>query len=179
MMPGTEARITDPQGVSIAPDGTTVGELEVRGLWVTTRYLTAEESEGRFNGGWLRTGDIATMEPDGYIRIVDRSKDLIKSGGEWISSIELEGHIRLDPSVEDVAVVGLPSHRWDERPVAFVVPKDPATPPTLEEIHAQLDGLVARWWLPDAVIIVEALPQTSVGKIDKRALRDRPRIVLD
>lgn len=179
MMPGTEARLTDLDGVPIPPDGATVGELEVRGLWVTTSYLTPEESEGRFNDGWLRTGDTATMEPDGYLRIVDRSKDLIKSGGEWISSIELEGHIRLHPGVEDVAVVGVPSQRWDERPVAFVVPTNPASPPTLEDIHAHLDGLVVRWWLPDAAVVIDSLPQTSVGKIDKRALRALPGPVLD
>lgn len=179
MIPGTEARITDPEGRPLEPGTAAVGELEVRGLWITDRYLTTEESDGRFNDGWLRTGDMATMERDGYLRIVDRAKDLIKSGGEWISSIQLEAHIRLHEGVEDVAVVGVPSRRWDERPVAVLVPTDPDAPPSADELRRHLDGRVARWWIPDHVVVVDALPQTSVGKIDKRTLRDRLDLELD
>jgi fatty-acyl-CoA synthase len=178
MIPGVEGRITDEQGAPVPCDGVTVGELEVRGPWVISEYFGDEGTE-RFNDGWLRTGDMGLMEPDGYLRIVDRSKDLVKSGGEWISSLQLEAAIRHHPGVADVAVVGVPSRRWDERPVAVIVPRDPVDAPGLDSIHEHLEGLVARWWLPDRVIIVEALPLTSVGKTDKRAIRARIDLELE
>jgi fatty-acyl-CoA synthase len=111
------------------------------------------------------------MEPDGYFRIVDRAKDLVKSGGEWISSVELEGHLLAHPRVRDAAVVGLPHPRWDERPVAVIVPTNPAEPPDLEDVRTFLRGRVATWWLPDAVVHVDDLPKTSVGKLDKKVMR--------
>jgi fatty-acyl-CoA synthase len=178
VIPGVEGRIIDEAGSPTPKDGVTIGELEVRGPWVISEYF-GEEGIGRFNDGWLRTGDMATMEPDGYLHIVDRSKDLVKSGGEWISSLQLEAAIRQHPGVADVAVVGLPSRRWDERPVAVIVPRDPHAPPDLLSIRKHLGGRVARWWFPDRVLVVEELPLTSVGKTDKRAIRARIDLELD
>lgn len=178
VIPGVEGRITDEAGSPVPQDGVTVGELEVRGPWIITEYFGEEGSE-RFNDGWLRTGDMAAVEPDGYLRIVDRSKDLVKSGGEWISSLQLEAAIRHHPGVKDVAVVGVPSIRWDERPVAVIVPRQESSPPDLESIHEHLTGRVARWWLPDRVVIVRELPLTSVGKTDKRAIREQLDVELE
>ncbi len=168
--PGLEARITDEDGAVLANDGTSVGELEVRGPWIASAYYEVDTPE-KFNDGWLRTGDMATMEADGYFRIVDRAKDLVKSGGEWISSVELEGELLAHPKVADAAVVGMPHPKWDERPVAVIVPQDPADPPSLEELHVFLAGRVARWWFPDAVVCVDEIAKTSVGKLDKKVLR--------
>jgi fatty-acyl-CoA synthase len=175
---GLEARITDPDGAPLPTDGAAVGELEVRGPWIASGYYGVEAAD-RFNDGWLRTGDVAWMEADGYFRIVDRAKDLVKSGGEWISSVELEGHLLAHPGIADAAVVGVPSRRWDERPVAVIVPVDPSAPPTLQDVRAFLEDRVARWWLPDALEVVEEIPKTSVGKLDKRGLRDHLDLVLD
>lgn len=168
--PGLELRITDEAGNVLPADGTTVGEIEVRGPWIASAYYEADAPE-KFNDGWLRTGDMATLEPDGYFRIVDRAKDLVKSGGEWISSVELEGELLAHPKVSDAAVIGLPHPKWDERPVAVIVAKDPTDPPTLEELHAFLEGRVAKWWFPDAVAMVDEIAKTSVGKLDKKVLR--------
>jgi fatty-acyl-CoA synthase len=168
---GLEARIVGPDGESLPWDGTAVGELEVRGPWIASAYYEAPGSENRFHEGWLRTGDMAQMERDGHFRIVDRAKDLVKSGGEWISSVELEGLLLGHPGVADAAVVGVRSRAWDERPVAVIVPRGAA--PTLESVRDFLAGKVAKWWLPDAVVLVEEIPKTSVGKIDKKALRDQ------
>jgi fatty-acyl-CoA synthase len=169
---GLAARITDEHGRAVRWDGRSVGELEVRGPWIASGYYGVDAPD-RFNDGWLRTGDVAAMEPDGYFRIVDRAKDLVKSGGEWISSVELEGHLLAHPEVADAAVVGVASARWDERPVAVVVPSDPGAPPTLESIRSFLLDRVAKWWLPDALEVVEEIPKTSVGKLDKKVLRSQ------
>ena len=168
--PGLEARIIDADGAEVTRDGTSVGELVVRGPWIASAYYEVD-ADDRFHDGWLRTGDVAVMEPDGYFRIVDRSKDLVKSGGEWISSVELEGELLAHPAVADAAVVGLPHPRRDERPVAVIVPANPDAPPTLDDLHAFLTGRVARWWFPDAVVLVDEIPKTSVGKLDKKVLR--------
>ena len=178
IVPGVEARLTDDDGRPVAADGIAVGELEVRGPWIISEYF-GEDASDRFNDGWLRTGDMATMEPDGFLRIVDRSKDLVKSGGEWISSLQLEAAIRSHPEVADVAVVGVASRRWDERPVAVLVPRDPERPPDLGSLHTHLADLVARWWLPDMLVLVDALPLTSVGKVDKRTIRSSLDLELD
>ena len=178
IVPGIEARIVDESGELVEADGRRIGELEVRGPWVVTEYF-GEDAHERFHDGWLRTGDMSVMEPDGYLRIVDRSKDLVKSGGEWISSIQLESLLRRHPGIADVAVVAAPSRRWDERPVAVVVPSDPASPPDLASVHAFLADDVARWWLPDAVVHLEVLPLTSVGKVDKRTIRASLDLQLD
>jgi fatty-acyl-CoA synthase len=167
---GLEARITAPDGTELPWDGVTVGELECRGPWVATAYYEDPALGEKFHDGWLRTGDMAVMEPDGYFTIVDRAKDLIKSGGEWISSLELESAILAHPDVREVAVVGVRSVRWDERPVAVVVPVDGAVPDTAQ-LREFLTGRVAKWWLPDDVVAVRELPRTSVGKLDKKVLR--------
>lgn len=169
---GLEARIVGDSGEVLPWDGESVGELEVRGPWIASGYYNDETSSDKFRDGWLRTGDMAAMEPDGYFKIVDRSKDLVKSGGEWISSVELEGEILAHPQVKDAAVVGIKSRKWDERPVAVVVPAG-TDKPTLESIREFLAGRVAKWWLPDAVIHVDEIPKTSVGKIDKKEIRTR------
>jgi len=176
---GLEMRICDDEDRELPWDGESVGELEVRGPWIASSYYPGSDpseadraaTEAKFHHGWLRTGDVAYAEPDGYFRIVDRSKDLVKSGGEWISSVELEGHILAHPGVADAAVVGVPHPKWDERPVAAIVPEDPADAPDLASINAFLSGRVAKWWLPDQVVIVDEIPKTSVGKLDKKVLR--------
>ena len=169
---GLEARIVK-DGAELAWDGVTVGELEVRGPWIASEYFEDDTSGDKFDDGWLRTGDMASMEHDGYFRIVDRAKDLVKSGGEWISSVELEGHLLGHPDIADAAVVGIRSKRWDERPVAVVVPRNGVTPPDIESVRAFLAPKVAKWWLPDDVVIVDEIPKTSVGKLDKKMLRDQ------
>ena len=168
IFPGLEARIVGADGVDLPWDGACVGELECRGPWVATEYHGGMPE--KFHDGWLRTGDMACMEPDGYFRIVDRSKDLVKSGGEWISSVELEGACLAHPAVREAAVVGVPSQKWDERPVV-VVALHPDEELTLDELRDFLTGRVAKWWLPDELILVGDVAKTSVGKYDKKALR--------
>jgi len=175
---GLQARVTDDRGRALPTDGVAVGELEVRGPWIASGYYGVE-ADDRFNHGWLRTGDMAYMERDGYFRIVDRAKDLVKSGGEWISSVELEGHLLAHPKVADAAVVAVPSKRWDERPVAVLVATDPADPPTLEDVREFLLDRVAKWWLPDAIELLAEIPKTSVGKLDKKRMRAQLDLVLD
>jgi fatty-acyl-CoA synthase len=165
---GLEARIVGDDGAPLPWDGASVGELECRGPWVATDYWGGASE--KFRDGWLRTGDMAVMDADGYFRIVDRSKDLVKSGGEWISSVELEGEVLAHPAVREAAVVGVRSLKWDERPVVAVALEDGASL-TLEELRAFLTGRVAKWWLPDDVVVVPEVPRTSVGKYDKKALR--------
>jgi fatty-acyl-CoA synthase len=171
---GLEARIVDDGDEPLPWDGESVGELEVRGPWIASAYYRDDDgSEAKFHDGWLRTGDMAYMEPDGYFRIVDRAKDLVKSGGEWISSVELEGHVLAHPDVAEAAVVGVASRKWDERPVVTIVAEDGRPHPTLDELRAFLSDRVPRWWLPDHVVVVDEIPKTSVGKLDKRRLRDQ------
>jgi fatty-acyl-CoA synthase len=172
ILPGLEMRIVSDEGVAQPRDGASVGEIEIRGPWIASAYYNDSSSDEKFHDGWLRTGDMAHMEPDGYFRIVDRAKDLVKSGGEWISSVELEGMLLAHPKVRDAAVVGCVSKKWDERPVAVVVPED-GSEPTLEDVRDFLAPLVAKWWLPDEVVLVDEIPKTSVGKIDKKVLRDQ------
>jgi fatty-acyl-CoA synthase len=168
IFPGLEARIMDEDGAELPWDGESVGELECRGPWVATDYHGGMPE--KFHDGWLRTGDMACMESDGYFRIVDRSKDLVKSGGEWISSVELEGACVAHPAVREAAVVGLPSKKWDERPVAVVALHEGSSL-TLDGLRDFLTGRVAKWWLPDDVVIVDEVAKTSVGKYDKKAIR--------
>jgi fatty-acyl-CoA synthase len=166
---GLEARICHPDTGEVLPwDGESVGELECRGPWIATDYHRS--APDRFHDGWLRTGDMAAMEPDGVFRIVDRSKDLVKSGGEWISSVELEGECLAHPAVREAAVVGVPSTRWDERPVVVAALHDGAAL-SLAELREFLAGRVAKWWLPDELVLVDEVAKTSVGKYDKKALR--------
>jgi fatty-acyl-CoA synthase len=170
IFPGIELRICGPGGEELPWDGKQAGEIEVRGPWIASDYYHDESSAEKFHDGWLRTGDMAVVEPDGYFKIVDRAKDLVKSGGEWISSVDLEGAILAHPLVRDAAVVGLPSKKWDERPVAVIVAIGGESP-TLESIHEFLAPNFAKWWLPDEVVIVDEIPKTSVGKIDKKTIR--------
>ena len=149
------------------------GELEVRGPWVAARYYNAPETVQRWTeDGWFKTGDVATMDDEGIIKIVDRAKDLVKSGGEWISSVDIENTLMGHPAVKEAAVVGVPHPKWQERPVAVVVLKDGAAA-TAEELRAFLAQTFAKWQLPDAFVFVEAIPRTSVGKFKKTALREQ------
>jgi len=148
-----------------------VGEFEVRGPWVTASYY-GDDTPERFHDGWLRTGDVGTVDDRGYLTITDRTKDVIKTGGEWISSVELENEVMAHPGVFEAAVIGVPDPRWDERPLVVVVPAEGADPKA-SEIVEFLSGRVARWWLPERWAFVEELPKTSVGKFDKKVLRSR------
>ena len=169
VLAGLEARIVDESGDPVPWDGTTVGELEVRGPWVATAYLGIG-APSTFHDGWLRTGDMAAMEHDGYFKIVDRAKDLVKSGGEWISSVELEGACLAHPAIREAAVVGVRSEKWDERPVV-VASLTTGSSLTLAELREFLRGRVAKWWLPDDLLVVDDVAKTSVGKYDKKVLR--------
>jgi fatty-acyl-CoA synthase len=171
-LPGVEIRIVDDAGRELPWDGTSVGELQVRGPWVVGSYYNDERSAAAFQDGWFKTGDVAAIDGDGYVQITDRAKDVIKSGGEWISSVELENAIMAHPQVLEAAVIGLPHERWQERPLACVVAK-PGQQLTKEAIMRHLKERVAKWCLPEDVVFVEALPKTSVGKFAKRDLRER------
>ena len=171
---GVEMRIVDPETLEEKPwDGETSGELQVRGPWVIREYYNDSRSPESFTpDGWLRTGDVATVDRYGMIRLVDRSKDVIKSGGEWISSVDLENELMAHPKVAEAAVIGVPHSRWQERPLACVVLKQGETA-TADELLAFLDDRVVRWWMPDAVEFIDEVPKTSTGKFSKKDLRDR------
>jgi fatty-acyl-CoA synthase len=156
-------------------DGHAVGELQVAGPWVAGGYFRVDGDGSFTDDGWLRTGDLATIDGDGYLRLVDRMKDLIKSGGEWISSVALETAIASHPDVVEVAVIARPDPRWVERPAAYVVLRD-GSAATAEELLRHLTPLVARWWLPDEFVFLATLPKTGTGKLSKSALRDATRI---
>jgi fatty-acyl-CoA synthase len=167
---GVELRLADLVTGELLPhDGTSVGELELRGPWVTSSYLDGVGAD-RFVDGWLRTGDIGSVDELGYVRLTDRAKDVIKSGGEWISSVELENAIAGHPDVLEAAVIGVPDPRWDERPCAMVVPV-PGCDLTPADLREWLVGRVAKWWIPERWVIAKSIPKTSVGKIDKKAMR--------
>ena len=171
---GVDIRIVDTAGEELPWDGKTMGELQARGPWVAKGYYNDPRSSQSFADGWLRTGDVATIDSEGYIQIMDRTKDLVKSGGEWISSVDLENAIMAHPKVAEAAVVGVFHPKWQERPLACVA----ALPEYRDQITKQeiLDFLatrVAKWWLPDDVVFIDAVPKTSVGKFNKRALREQ------
>ncbi len=168
-----EARIVGPLGEPLPSDGKSVGELEVRGPWITATYLgDAEPDPEKFRDGWLRTGDVGTLSADGYLTLTDRAKDVIKSGGEWISSVELENALMGHPAVLEACVVGVPDDKWGERPLATVVLKEGHTA-TIEELRGFLGDKMARWQLPERWAFIEAVPRTSVGKFDKKVVRAR------
>ena len=169
VMAGVELRLVDDSGAALPWDGEAVGEIQVRGPWITGAYHLDDDPE-KFMDGWLRTGDVATALPNGFLQITDRSKDVIKSGGEWISSVELENTLMAHPSVFEAAVVAVPDERWDERPLACVVLRPDATA-TPDELNAFLADKVAKWWLPERWTFIESVPKTSVGKFDKKVLR--------
>jgi fatty-acyl-CoA synthase len=171
--PLMEVRILDPEGEELPWDGEARGELQVRGPWVAAEYYNDDRSAESFTtDGWLRTGDVATITPEGYIRLVDRTKDVVKSGGEWISSVELENEIMAHPKVKEAAVIGIPDERWGERPLACVVP-EPGAELDADEVRDFLEGRVARWWVPERVEFIEEIPKTSVGKFSKKTLREQ------
>jgi fatty-acyl-CoA synthase len=171
--PTVELRLMADDGTELPWDGETVGELEARGPWVAASYFEPEDraNEEKFHDGWLRTGDVGRIYPDGTLEIVDRTKDLVKSGGEWISSVELERALASHPAVLESAVVAIPHERWGERPAALVVLSQEGSA-TAEELKEHLSTRVASWQVPDLIEFVTELPKTGVGKIDKRRLRD-------
>jgi fatty-acyl-CoA synthase len=173
--PLVEIRARGDDGELVPWDGETMGELEVRGPWVASAYYDSPESADRFtDDGWFRTGDIVTIERDGWFTICDRAKDVIKSGGEWISSVALENALMAHPAVAEAMVVGLPHPEWDERPLACVVRREgTAAPSSPDDLLAHLAPHFPKWWLPSAVEFVDALPRTSVGKLDKKEMRQR------
>jgi len=175
MVAGVDMRIVDDSGKIQPWDGKSVGEIQVRGPWVTSGYYNNPSGAAQFtDDGWFRTGDVAAIDPEGYIQITDRTKDLIKSGGEWISSVDMETTIMGHPKVLEAAVIAVPHPQWQERPVACVVPKPEFKDQLTErEILDYLTPLVAKWWLPDEVLFIDAVPKTSVGKFDKKVLRER------
>ncbi len=175
--PFVETRIIGESG-PVPWDGKTMGEVQVRGPWVAASYYNMPQLDEKWTGdGWLRTGDVVTVNEHGYFRIVDRTKDLIKSGGEWISSVDLENAIVGFPGVKEAAVVAVPHPKWDERPLAIIVASEPK--PTPEELNEFLAQRFAKWQLPDAYVFVDELPHTSTGKLLKTALRDRYRDYLN
>ena len=174
-VPGLELKVIDSEGKEVAWDGKTMGELVVRGPWVTAAYYNDESGAAQFtDDGWFRTGDVVTIEANGYIEIADRTKDLIKSGGEWISSVALENALMAHPKVQEAAVVAIPDSRWDERPLACVVPRPDARDGLTEaELSEHLATHFAKWWLPEKYLFLDELPKTSVGKFDKKAMRQQ------
>lgn len=171
--PFVDLRLIADDGSTAAWDGQAMGEIQLRGPWITGAYFSADDASDKFAAdGWLRTGDVATADREGYIQITDRTKDLIKSGGEWISSVQLENEIMAHDAVAEAAVIARPHERWGERPLAAIVLKPDARldEPTLREfLAARLD----KWMLPEACVFVDAIPRTSTGKFDKRGLRER------
>ena len=171
---GVEMRIVGDEGQELPWDGRTFGALQVRGPFVASGYFHLEHSEAHKATGWFETGDVATIDPDGYMQITDRTKDVIKSGGEWISSIELENHAVGHPAVAEAAVIGVSHPKWSERPLLIVVRKSGATV-SPDDLLAFLAGKVASWWVPDKVIFVADIPHTGTGKINKLQLREQYR----
>jgi fatty-acyl-CoA synthase len=169
LLAGVQMRIVADDGGVLPWDGEAVGEIEVRGPWITAGYHLDAAPE-KFDDGWLRTGDIGTIDQRGYFQITDRSKDVIKSGGEWISSVELENLLAASPDVVEAAVIGIPDEKWTERPLACVVTRGAVDPASLAQF---LDGKVATWQVPENWAFIDEVPKTSVGKFDKKVLRAR------
>ena len=186
-LPWVELRLVDDAGEEVPFDGDSTGEIQVRGPWVAAGYYREGATEEKFQDGWLRTGDIASVDEKAFVQITDRSKDVIKSGGEWISSVELENELMAHPAVLEAAVIAKPDARWAERPLCCVVLRERAEPggarpegaqeegaqKTAAELVEHLRGRVAKWWLPDEFAFVGEIPKTSVGKFDKKVLRAR------
>jgi fatty-acyl-CoA synthase len=166
---GVELRIVDDVGNALPWDGEAVGEIEVRGPWITGAYYR-DPSPEKFDDGWLRTGDVGSVTPEGYVQISDRAKDVIKSGGEWISSVELENILMAHPDVVEASVIGVPDPRWDERPLACVVRKSGSSVEPAA-LAAFLGEHVAKWQIPERWAFIDEVPKTSVGKFDKKVLR--------
>jgi fatty-acyl-CoA synthase len=177
---GVEARLVGPEGTEMPKDGESVGELEVRGPWIAGSYYDdgnsteAEraDAESKFHDGWLRTGDVGSITADGFLQLTDRAKDVIKSGGEWISSVDLENALMAHPGVLEASVVGVPDDKWGERPLATVV-RAAGSFVDAAELKSFLGGKVARWQVPERWAFIDEVPKTSVGKFDKKVLRKR------
>jgi fatty-acyl-CoA synthase len=168
-LPWVELRLIGDDGAEVEWDGESTGEIEVRGPWIAARYFREDDPE-KFDVGWLRTGDIAAVDRQGSVQITDRAKDVIKSGGEWISSVELENEVMAHPDVVEAAVIAKPDERWAERPLCCVVLREGADTGA-QELVEHLQGRVAKWWLPDEFAFIAEVPKTSVGKFDKKVLR--------
>jgi fatty-acyl-CoA synthase len=168
---GLEVKIVDEVGDELPQDGEAFGELLIRGPWIAAEYFKDDRTAQSFENGWLRTGDVCKITPEGYIRITDRAKDVIKSGGEWISSLDVENELMAHPKVAEATVVGLKHVKWQERPAAFVVPVKGADV-SKEELLDHLSDRVAKWWLPDEIVFVDEIPKTGTGKFDKKVVRD-------
>jgi fatty-acyl-CoA synthase len=171
-LPWVELRLVGDDGEEVARDGEATGEIEIRGPWIAKDYYKDDSAQEKFHEGWLRTGDIAAIDGSASVRITDRAKDVIKSGGEWISSVELENELMAHPDVVEAAVIAKPDERWSERPLCCVVVGEGATV-TAEELVEHLRPRVAKWWLPDEFAFIGEVPKTSVGKFDKKVLRGR------
>ena len=168
---GVDWRIVDENGKELPNDGKAFGDLQVRGPWITTGYFKGEGGDP-LREGWFPTGDVATIDPDGYMQITDRSKDVIKSGGEWISSIDLENIAVAHPAIAEAAVIGIQHPKWDERPIVVAV-KKPGSEVTKDELLKFYEGKIAKWWMPDDVVFVAELPHTATGKLSKLTLRQK------
>ncbi|MEO8449138.1 MAG: long-chain fatty acid--CoA ligase [Gemmatimonadota bacterium] len=171
-VPFVEARIVDEAGKPLPWDGVAFGEIQVRGPWITSGYHDDPRNPACFQDGWFKTGDVATIDSEGYLQLVDRTKDVVKSGGEWISSVDLENAIMLHPGVAEAAVVGVDHPKWQERPLACVVVKA-AGSVSREEVLDFIRPKFATWWMPNDVVFIEMVPKTSVGKFDKKVLREQ------
>jgi fatty-acyl-CoA synthase len=176
-IPFVQLRIVDADMNDVAHDGASQGEIVVRSPWLTQGYLgEPERSEELWRGGWLHTGDVGVIDADGYLKIVDRIKDVVKSGGEWVSSLDIEDLILRAPGIAEAAVIGVPDDKWGERPVALVTLKEGVASPTEDAIRRHVarfaeQGLISRYGVPDRVHVVDAIPKTSVGKLDKKVIR--------
>jgi fatty-acyl-CoA synthase len=168
---GVEVRIVDDDGQVLPNDNQSVGEVEVRGPWITGSYYQGHD-ESKFDNGWLRTGDVGRLDEHSFITLTDRSKDVIKSGGEWISSVELENALVGHPDVVEAAVIAVPDERWQERPLAVIVARE-GSGVNAEDLRKFLSDRVVRWWLPERWTFVDEIPRTSVGKYDKKTIRSR------
>jgi fatty-acyl-CoA synthase len=171
-LPWVELRLVDDDGGEVPWDGQATGEIEVRGPWIASAYFRDDSGDQKFDSGWLRTGDIAAVDEQAFVQITDRSKDVIKSGGEWISSVEMDNELMSHPDVVEAAVIAKPDERWAERPLCCVVLREQSAV-SAPELVEHLRGRVARWWLPDEFAFVAEIPKTSVGKFDKKVLRGR------
>ena len=169
---GVELKITDDNGIVLPNDGKSFGNLWIRGPWICSGYLNIKNSETHGDDDWFLTGDVATLDSDGYMQITDRTKDVIKSGGEWISSIEIENFAAGHPAIKEAAVIGIFHPKWDERPLLILV-KNENSEVTEEEIFAFLKDKIASWWMPNAIEFIDDLPHTATGKIQKLELREK------
>jgi fatty-acyl-CoA synthase len=169
-LPFLDVRIVGDDGSEVEWDGESTGELEVRGPWIASSYYNDPSGDDKFHDGWLRTGDVAAIDSQGYIKITDRAKDVIKSGGEWVSSVDLEVALMAHEGVAEAAVIAKPDERWQERPLACVVRKE-GSDVSAEDLCGHLSDRVAKWWIPDEYAFIDEVPKTSVGKFDKKVLR--------